>query len=235
MTIEIEEINCRLTVEERSLIFSAAKYEADFYREIFRQDIPVMQIKIFGDSSEYRRFQNSISTSTAVKGFYSQSKKMALINKNDRFLRTAFHELNHLILRHFIDDVPKWLNEGLSEYFEYAAMEGKNVSIMLQPKKAERLKKWAAEQDKIQLADFVSWSNQEWKTANFKPDFYSSTLSWGLIYFFMSDEARREILKQIIAAIEKGENPLAAIDEFYPGKIGQLQNDFITFIQNEFR
>lgn len=229
-TIALEEINCQLTEEEKFQIMKIADYEFDFYHSIFKEKYPTLKVKIFGDSTEYREYQKKISKTKSSNGFYSQSKKVCIINKNARFMKTIFHELNHFIIHYYMIDVPKWINEGLSEYFEYGTVDGGFVKINPQNAKVKRLKKWTGERNKIVLADFVTWQSDKWKEMNTKPDFYSSTLSWGLIYFFMEDELRREILIQIITAIRKGKNSTEAINEFYPGGIEQIQFDFVIYV-----
>ncbi|MDO9576514.1 MAG: DUF1570 domain-containing protein [Candidatus Cloacimonadales bacterium] len=229
-TIALEEINCKLTEEEKFQIMKIADYEFDFYHSIFKEKYPTLKVKIFGDSTEYREYQKKISKTKATNGFYSQSKKVCIINKNDHFMKTIFHELNHFIIHYYLILVPKWINEGLSEYFEYSTVEDSIVQINKQPKKAERLNRWTSERSKIDLADFFTWSSNRWEEENSSPDFYSSSLSWGLIYFFMEDELRREILIQIITAIRKGKNSTEAINEFYPGGIEQIQFDFVIYI-----
>lgn len=229
-TIQLEEINCELTQQERRDILRMVEYEYAFYHSFFTEKNPLLQVKLFGDSTEYRNYQKQISNSDATNGFYSQSQNVAVINKNKRFLKTIFHELNHFILRQYLPEVPKWLNEGLSEYFEYAVVEGDKVKIMPQPKKVKRLKKWTGEQGEIRLTDFLNWSNQEWRDANIKPDFYSSTLSWGLLYFFMEEAQRRNILTKIIVGIRGGKDALTAIEEHYVGGSEKLQNDFMNFV-----
>ncbi|MFC1898401.1 DUF1570 domain-containing protein [Candidatus Cloacimonadota bacterium] len=229
-TIEFEEINCKLTEEERSIVTKIADFEFDFYHSIFHEKYPKLKVKLFGDSLEYQEYQREISKSKARNGFYSQSKKIAVINKNEKFMKTIYHELNHFIIHYYIMDVPQWINEGLSEYFETAALENGFVKIRPQNPKVERLKKWTSEKNKIDLEDFFSWTNSKWRKKDSKPDHYSYTLSWGVVHFFMEDELRKDIFKQIITAIKKGRNSTQAINKFYPGGVEQFQYDFVIYV-----
>jgi Protein of unknown function (DUF1570) len=229
-TLNIEEINCQLTDEEWSILTKVADYEFDFYHSIFKKKYPILKVKLFGDSIEYQQYQKDNSKTRARNGFYSQLKKCAIVNKNAKFMKTIFHELNHFIFHYYVIEIPKWINEGLSEYFEYASVEGETVKIYHQPKKIERLKNWTSKRDKIDITDFITWSNAKWKEIDQPPDHYSYTLSWGLVTFFMDDELRREILKNIILDIKKGRSSTQAIDKYYPGGVEQIQYDFIIFV-----
>ena len=228
--IDIDLVNTELSEDEIHFINIITDYELDFYKTVFHSEFPEIKIKIFGDSLEYSEYQKKISSSRAKNGFYSSSKKLIIVNKNDRYLKTVSHEINHFILRHFIYDVPKWINEGLSEYFECAKLENGNIVIELQNKKLRRLATWIHEKDKIDFSDFFKWSNKKWREVNYNTNFYSSTISWGLIYFFMHDETNRYFLVELIRNIKNGADDYDLLEKLYPGGIKQLQYDFFVYI-----
>ena len=229
-TLDIEEINCKLTEDEMNEIKMIADFEFNFYHSIYKEKYPRLKVKLFGDSLEYRKYQVENSKTQSRNGFYSSSKKIAVVNKNERFMKTIFHELNHFIMDYYMLEVPKWINEGLSEYFENGMIENGLVKIYPQEKKAERLKKWTGEKGKINLEDFFTWTNSKWKEEDIKPDHYSYTLSWGVVYFFMEDELRKDIFRQIILAVKKGKKSTQAINKLYPGGVQQFQNDFVIYM-----
>ncbi|MCF7794123.1 MAG: DUF1570 domain-containing protein [Candidatus Cloacimonetes bacterium] len=228
--VQIDQVNCNLSASEWNFIKEITKYEIEFYEDIFSGSFPEIKMKIFGDTTSYRNFQKKISTSRSKNGFYSQSEKVIVINKNDRYLKTVSHEINHFILRSFIPVIPKWINEGLSEYFEYAILENDLIKIKKQAKKETRLKEWIHETDKIDLEDFLAWSNNKWREVNSRPDFYSSTLSWGIVYFFQNDDFRKNILKELLRKIDQGKDSNDIINELYPGGMEQLKIDFFIFV-----
>lgn len=228
--LDIQEIGCNLSEEEERFIYSISHYELNFYKSIFNENIPLINLKVFGDSTDYRSYQHKISSSRAKNGFYSGSKKFILIYKNDRFLKTISHEINHFILRNLIPVVPKWINEGLSEYFEFAQIEKGLITIHPQNKKLERLQQWIDEPGKIDLSDFFSWPNSKWSKNSKPPDYLPSTLSWGIVYFMMTDDSRSKYVKLILQDLNSGLSSLESLEKNYPGGIPALEADFRKFV-----
>ncbi len=82
------------------------------------------------------------SSAKSNTGFYSSSLKTVIIYKNDKFLKTINHEMSHLILRSVVNPVPKWVNEGLAEWFEYFYAFNNHVKEGIQNHKVARVKEW---------------------------------------------------------------------------------------------
>jgi len=228
--IKIDLVNTDCTQAEITLIHQVADYELEFYRIVFSGKIPEIRIKIFGDPQEYANFQKKISSSKASNGFYSLSKKLIVVYKNERYLKTVAHEINHFMMRHFIIDVPKWINEGLSEYFEFAQKENGKIIIRHQNAKLRRLAAWVHDKNKIDLNDFFTWTNKKWRDFNQNSDYYSSTISWGLICFFMKDDVNRNFLLELLRNLKDGTDDYEFLEKFYPGGIRKLQIDFFVYI-----
>jgi len=105
--------------------------------------------------------------------------------------------MNHFILRSKLNPVPKWINEGLSEYYEMAHLEGSSIIVDPQKKKADRILIFLTRPDKLNIADFLKWENKKWSEVNKAGESYSSSLSWAIIYYLKSQIEGEDILISI--------------------------------------
>jgi tetratricopeptide (TPR) repeat protein len=82
----------------------------------------VIVARLFSTHEEFAEFSTrNTSLSSVPAAFFSASLNAIVLydDENDIYLRqTVFHECSHQFLNRYAHDVPKWLNEGLAEYFE---------------------------------------------------------------------------------------------------------------------
>jgi hypothetical protein len=158
-------------------------------------------------------------------------------NKNeDQFLSTLFHETNHLLLRSNAENCPKWINEGLSEYFENMDVSGKEVQIKPQLVKDEKIKKWLASNKMPDLESYLGKYNEEWDKENNLSD-QPRALAWSMVYYLMSDAKGQSFIKDCLHYFYKKQpDKLAsvrAIDTYYPGQHTKFEKDWQTWIPAE--
>ena len=233
---KIKEKNCHLTEKERNEILRIAEYQMEFYKQVFHYPKNFyIRIEIFGDSLQYKKNQNKISKNArSNNGFYSSSYKKAIIYKNKRYLKTISHEMNHFILRSKLNTVPKWINEGLSEYYEMAHLEDNIVVVDPQVKKVKRIFEFITRPNKLDIADFLNWENKKWSEVNKAGEHYSSTLSWAMIYYLKAQSNGDDILKSFLLDLKNGKNSREVVQNNYPEGISKLEEDIIDFFQSEF-
>jgi hypothetical protein len=158
-------------------------------------------------------------------------------NKNeDQFLSTLFHETNHLLLRSNAENCPKWINEGLSEYFENMDVSGKEVEIKPQMVKDEKIKKWLSANKMPDLQSYLGKYNEEWDKENNLSD-QPRALAWSMVYYLMSDAKGQAFIKDCLHYFYKKQpDKLAsvrAIDTYYPGQHKKFEKDWKTWIPAE--
>ena len=234
--LTIDDINNNLSRQDIDQIMPVIDKQLDFHRKHLdfpnRIQVPVL---VFEDPKKYRKYRSRISTSsTSNNGFYSGSRKEVIVNKNKRYLKTLKHEIQHFLLRSQTKSPPKWINEGLSEVYEYAEVRGRRVYALKQNKKHKRLLTLVGDDGIPQLRTWLNISNSDWRKQNKSSDIrINSTLSWGLVYFLMSSEQGRSALSQTIHDLRTSGSKQSAryLDKNYRGGLLRLQEDFNNFIK----
>lgn len=233
-SLEIDDLHKALTPEDISKLTVIFERLLAFHTTHLKLETPLrFPVRVFESKEQYRQYQKKISTTArSGSGFYSSSRKEMVIYKNARYFNTTVHEGQHLILRSKLRNPPKWLNEGLSEFYEEAFLEGEQVFVKAQSGKSQRLRQWKKEGSLPALSAFLALDNDEWKARNIKPDNRSSTVSWGLVYFLMSTEDGRTILSRTIRDLAKDQKEDAStiLGGHYSGGIATLERDFHLFL-----
>ena len=223
-TLSKDDISKLITVIDKVVVFHSAHVSIP---KVF--EIPV---RLFESEREYKKYQEKISkTSRSRNGFYSSSKKEVVVNKNEYYFKTIIHEAQHFILRSGLKSPPKWINEGLSEFYETSYIYSDKVYVKEQSQKRKRLQQWLREKALLALSQFLVLSNNDWKKQNEKPEFRCSTISWGLVYFLMSTPDGKNILSLVIKELrEDSGRSLVLLEEYYEGGVKTLERDFYEFI-----
>lgn len=232
-SISINDINHVMPAKSINKILPILEKQYQFHKSAL--NLPeklVVPINAFKKKSNYRKFQKKASkTSKSSNGFYSSSRKEVIVNLNDRYIKTILHESQHFILRSAIKSPHKWVNEGLSEFYEQAFIKNDDVYVKIQKKKLQRLKHLLKDSNKLNLDKFFSTTNKQWANQN-KKSKYSSSLSWGLVYFFMDDSHRKYIFSKLYSQLtNKNTEALNLIENTYPGGIKALEVDFLKYLE----
>lgn len=79
-------------------------------------------VRLFNTYDEYEDYYKRTHQGRSAPTAYFSPSLNALVLYNDEaditLRQTLFHESSHQFLRRYTNDAPKWLNEGLAEYFE---------------------------------------------------------------------------------------------------------------------
>jgi hypothetical protein len=215
--------------------FYQTKFEYDFSPEL------VVKIRVFENFDAYKKYIRKVSPSTTGSnvGLYIHRLREAIVWKNKEesmFLSTVFHEANHLLLRSSIDNCPKWINEGLSEYFEFLDVSGDEVRIRPQLVKDDKLKKWLSAEKMPNMYAYLTKYNEDWDKENNISD-EPRVLAWSMVYFLMSDRNGQEFLKDCLEYFSKKHidryATVRALDAYYPGKHSQFEKNWHSWIPEE--
>ncbi|MFV0337789.1 MAG: DUF1570 domain-containing protein [Chthoniobacterales bacterium] len=226
---ELVDINGTLEADDFDLLIRIIQEELEFDKiHLKLANNIVIPIRLFEEDENYRAFQKKISKSRSGNGFYSVSRKELIIYKNAKYRKTIQHEAQHLILRSAKLFPPKWLNEGLAEFYEEAFLDKAEIYTRPNQAKKLRLKRLLKENKIVSLRKIFSDFDRDWKKME---DNY--TLSWGLVYFFMADMQRKEVLRKIInLSIFQNFGMQWIIEKHYEGGVDHLEKDFHDFIAN---
>lgn len=170
---------------------------------------------------------------THTDGMYFHATNSAYINYRNpqSAMRTAIHEAVHAINKAILGTTPRWLNEGLAEYFEYTKNSMQLVSIEPHPS-------WMSNKHIAQSVFTINWLiglDDTWQTAD-ATKLYAS--SWAAIYFLMDSSKGKQFLTSAMLAEQKSPcSQLSAAElknmlkQYFP----QLAKDYKAWLNEPFR
>jgi len=206
-----------------------SKYIIDFYKSInFPIKITKIDLRVFSSFDEYKSHQKLNSNARSDNGYFSISKQEIILFDNDRILKTFNHEFNHYLLRSNFKSPPKWINEGLSEYFEFINIAD-SCYVLPQKKKIARIKNWIGTGLDNDIEQILIVSNEQWSKQNIEPEYRSSTISYAIVLFLMSNKDSELIIGEIINKLMNEEKSVDIISNLYPGGFVEFKNNFIKF------
>jgi len=197
---------------------------------------PSFKIRIFKDQESYARYADGPPLAGMASGYYMAQRNEAVTWRQHSFeqmLEVITHEATHAILRHRLGDVPPWLNEGLSEYFERMEVFGKAVVIHPNPEWDEAVKQKVRDGSIKPLREYLALSQQGWQLHNF-PDNRSYSQAWSLVYFLMSTPEGTGLLGRLLETLDRvgTENFSAAdvIDTNFEGGLASLESRWLAWV-----
>jgi hypothetical protein len=236
--VTINDINRALSAAEKTALMTLVEKQMRFHRTHFSFRPPVvLNIRLFKTEKEYVAYRDKNSTSPSNTGYYAGKKNEIVANKTVKsYFETLLHESQHALFRLTGTKAPKWLNEGLSQFFEESYEENGIVFVKAAGKKAAKVKKLLELNKLTPLRKLVSLSDKEWDSQFKEKDFKYYFECWSLIYFMMVDKQSRQRhdLVMILRDLKKGSkySTLQAINRRYKGGISALERDWHEFIRS---
>ena len=154
-------------------------------------------MRVFSSFDEYKSHQRLNSNARSDNGYFSISKQEIVLFNNERMMKTFHHEFNHYLLRSYFKNPPKWINEGLSEYFEHINITD-SYYVLPQKKKIARIRNWIGTGLENDIEHVLAVLNEQWSKQNIKPEYRSSTISYAIVFFLMSIEDDKQFIGKII-------------------------------------
>ncbi|MCI0587983.1 MAG: tetratricopeptide repeat protein [Planctomycetes bacterium] len=153
-----------------------------------------VKARLFSGYDEFVEFRDKDVGEKPWSAYFSRSLN-SLVAYHDprdrRLLHTLFHEVQHQFLARFTGAAPKWLNEGLSEYFEGWRI-GKEGSFEPAPHLYDLhvLQASLKRGKSLPLETLVSLSPEAFvefakQQPGLPPNLHYAT-SWGLVYYLVS-------------------------------------------------
>lgn len=194
-------------------------------------------VQLFCSEQDYRAYgQSTGSDASSDTGYYSlERREMVVFSKYgiEQSLQTIYHEASHALLRSQPGPYPKWLNEGLAEYFEGGQPVPGAMIIAPQPNKESRMQRLLNSNQLPSLRGYLGQSNQAWQIAN-APEPLSSTIGWSLVYFLMETPAGQEQVRKLVNLHRQQIDNVEAINQVYPGGVVMLEQNWHNWL-NESR
>ncbi|MBM7072409.1 DUF1570 domain-containing protein [Shewanella sp. 202IG2-18] len=161
-------------------------------------------------------------TATSSQGFYSGKHNLAAVwYKNDlQARRTAIHEAVHVINSGLFGNTPRWLNEGLAEYFETIKVSG--LAAKITPLNWQQ----NAAVQRMSLRTVIYGENNNWKGSS-RHNMYVASHSF--VYFLMSTPKGKKLIKQVFKSLAENRcqrHNLQSLFASYPTGFYGLENDW---------
>lgn len=244
--VELLTHDCVLDPLMQNKIHRGIEFLHNFYAQYLHYDFSdnlVVRIHIFKNADAYRQYidQTYPQIPKTWIGVYLSGTNEILVSlekDEDAFYKNVFHETSHLLLTDKVKNCPNWINEGLSEYFEYLDVQGEQVLVQPQVVKDERTKNWHGKGKLPDLLASVSMTNKEW---NFNDNLSDSdqprTLGWSVTYFLMSTAKGKDFIGQLLGYLSQHpgdpQASVRAINEHYPGGSHRLMREWQEWIVRE--
>jgi hypothetical protein len=171
-----------------------AEFQA-FYDELGleKKSDNALVARLFDTREEFEtQYKRTMGGDDPPLAYYAPSLN-AIVLYNDEadvtLRQTLFHESSHQYLSRYTADAPKWLNEGLAEYFEGWRMspEGKRIEKRVNLFDLKVLQDCTRAGKSLaprELAAFDAKQFDDWK--KLRPDLHPYlhyVTSWGIVYF----------------------------------------------------
>jgi len=170
----------------------------------FRAD-PSFTVRIFNDRQSYTRYAEGSPLAGTASGYYSAQSNEAVTwrqNNFEQMLEVITHEANHALLRQRLGNVPPWLNEGLSEYFERMEVFGQAVVIHPNPQWDAAVRRQVRNGTIEPLRKYLTLSQQDWQLHDLSGN-RSYAEAWSFVYFLMSTPEGTRLLSNLLETLDR--------------------------------
>lgn len=234
--LQLELVNEQLTTAEQTRVQKALSYIVELYQRLGLRPTARVRARVFSgyqDFQTYQREQRSGSDGAFLSqtGYYNPIEREVVLWRSRRFPRILIHEAQHGILRSAFPRPPKWLNEGLSEYFEGINLDGSGITIDPQGPRLRRVRRYLGPDLGTQIVRVVSMSNREFD-ARAERGLDSYTCSWALNYYLWTRPRGEQMLGEVLRGLMSGESSAEVLDRVYPGGVRALGTELGPFYQH---
>lgn len=199
----------------------------------FRTD-PSFKIRIFKDRKSYASYAEGPPLGGMASGYYIPQRKEVVTWRQHSFeqmLEVITHEASHALMRHRFGEVPPWLNEGLSEYFERMEVFAMAVVIHPNPQWDQLVREEVRNGSIEPLRQYMALSQQGWQLNNVQ-DNRSYAQAWSLVYFLMSTPEGTRLLGRLLDTLDRvgaaDFSAVDAIDTNFNGGLAVLESRWLA-------
>jgi hypothetical protein len=187
-----------------------------------------IDLVLVGDPRRFEQYRGAgVAGNLPISGFYRIADNRAVVkyraDQPDSALRTSLHEISHLITASHLGPTPRWLTEGLAEYFENLVAREQNAAIHPNRAHLELLRTSRGPT----LRQLLHPAQPGWDDARRGGNYAAA---WSLVYFLMDSPTGREALRETIRAQHRQfcRRPVAtqALADAYPGGLNGLERDW---------
>ncbi|WP_443938257.1 DUF1570 domain-containing protein [Pedobacter sp. MW01-1-1] len=227
--VHIKTISCTIVEKEQKKIEKLITYQRMFYNEIFQTEnnlFAPINITLYGKNKDFKAVKDSARVFKQADGFYVPQTNQAYLLKNSNFTSVCLHETSHSLFHSNSAIAPKWLNEGLAEFFETFDLDEKGALYSYpQSGRIKLIKEGIALNDTTRLRNFFKTNDGRFYKEDIT-DNYSTAYS--IVFFFIKSK-NSEALKNIIRLIKTGTSSEKAIALTYGGNFHTFEAAYNRF------
>ena len=231
------EITPRLK-EETSL---AVNIVYSLYREWFGFEYPddfEVKVRIFDSLDLFERFQmKRYGKIISHTGVYMPDLKECLVWKNtdkSSMLSLILHETNHALFDAQVSELPKWIDEGASEFFSALYVDKGALGVTWVHDWDAWCKYKVRYEKQFDIRKYLVMSEQEWADANASSGGRAYDIAWSMAAFMMSSPQRRDILKNMFSFFNEypheARRSIMALEKYYRGGVDQFDKDWRAWV-----
>jgi len=202
----------------------ARRVFADSFRDRTPLPLPIHVFAISG-----ARFL-AIRPGENTRGFYQSAaeRDFIVLDTSSPLSRVIFHEFVHMVLNHTSGPLPRWLEEGLAEF--YSTLEaGKGKVRLGQPidlhLRILAARPWLSGEEIAQ----VTKDSPHYNEAARSGIFYAQ--SWALVHMLRLDETYRSGFAGFLSLLEAGESPAAAFQSAFGKSLSEAVTELKGYLE----
>lgn len=193
------------------------------------------EIVAFRDAESYAPFKSESDSERArILGQFlgHRDGNYITLNADPRLaggLGIVLHEYVHHIVNQNLPGVPRWLNEGLAEYYSSFAVEG---SYAVVGRAVERHRGWWRRNREVLVTDVLGEApGAAIHSLDDAGRFYA--VSWGLTHYLMSRPRGADILASYLEAVATGSDRSDALLLLLGVSVGELEDRLRSYLGAE--
>ncbi|TDG35226.1 DUF1570 domain-containing protein [Pedobacter changchengzhani] len=226
--LTIRPINCVIKESDNKKIARLLNYERMFYNEIFDTDINFdvpITLNIYGKIKDFKALKQQYEILKSADGFYASNVNEAFLFKSSDYISISLHEVSHGLMQSNFKNPPRWLNEGMAEFFEtFDFDENGDLYSSPQQRIIQNIKTGIELKEKNRLQTFFSLNANNFYTEGIA-DNYSTAYS--VIYFLVKTK-NSAALTNIVKLIKQGKTSEDAISTTF-GSFKNFEDGYKRF------
>ena len=239
INLEIITNRYKFSRNEMKSINNGVDFLYNYYKQIFDYEGNVeITMRIFGKEKDFFNYQKKhINKVFSTAGIFISRIDEGAVNgsmSRKRVISTLLHECSHAILRKKTSNVPRWINEGLAEYFETMSATNEKIVVDYQKHRYRDLIRWRSEGSLIPLREYVSLNSSAWIEIERQHDEITRTMAWSIIHYLMSTELGQKSLVRLIREFNERRDlkPVQLVNANIEGGLKKLESKWLKYISS---
>lgn len=191
-----------------------------------------VNLQLFSTRKAYDAHREKVAPGLTANsnGFYSPHHNQAsvLMERENQTFNVSRHEVTHVINHALFGWTPRWLNEGVAEYFEH-------LDVFAQTAEVSPSENWPRylEHDHIMGVDFILTATDEQWNSDLRQGLYAN--SWALTYYLMSHREGKRAMRRLMTQLSDKRclqvDSAEFIGQVYAGGIKRLDKNFNAWLK----